>query len=87
MSHHELSKEMKDWLEENKNDYEHIAIDNQVFSSSAAERMRQIADSPHSVSERRELILNFCNHFNIVADKKGVPEAIRLIGEWQNTKN
>ena len=76
---------MIDWLNQNKSDYKEIAIDNQSFPSDAVSRITQIANSPHTQRERRDLILKFCDHFNMPY-YDGVPEAIRMIGEWQNLK-
>jgi len=76
---------MVKWLDENNHDYKNIAIDNQFFPSPSEERASQIEKSPHTMTERRALILKFCDKFNMPSPE-GVPEAIRVIGEWKTLK-
>ena len=83
--HYELNQDIIEWLDELSGDYKLMAIDDQVNPSSKEERTEQIAESPHTVQERRALIMDFCYHFNMPL-RTGVREAIRLIGEWQDLK-
>lgn len=83
MNNFKLNTNMVKWLDNNKADYQYIAIDNQTFPTNAAERSSQIARSPHSMLERRRLIQSFCEEFNMLPLKEAVPEAIRIIGEWK----
>ena len=80
-----LNTEMISWLDINKADYQEIAIDNQTFPQSQMERVNHIAKSPHTMLERRRLIMQFCDEFNM-PHVEGVPEAIRMIGEWKSIK-
>ena len=80
---YKLNMGMVQWLEENIADYKELALNDHYFPIDRGAMITMIAKSPHSMRERRDLILKFCDHFNMPRGS-GVREAQRMIKEWQD---